>query len=96
MSFKKKARFIRTFFERKMLSVHKKAVRFCELVNVHPKTRGKALGIPFPQIDKTGLTTTGATALAVEGNHRENGWRRVDGENLTPSSIHHPAFEALF
>ena len=57
------------FFKREMLPVHEKAMGSCELINVHCKKRGKALGVPAFKVDKTGLFAAGAATLALEGIH---------------------------
>jgi hypothetical protein len=50
-----------------MPPIHEKTVCFRKLVNVHPETRGKALGIPFGKINKSGLAAAGAASPALEG-----------------------------
>lgn len=75
-----------------MLAVQEQALRSGELINVHPKMRGEALGIPFRQIDKTGLMATSAAAQATESIHE--GKERRMKEDVKPEfqlfAILHP------
>jgi hypothetical protein len=41
-----------------MLPIHEETMRFRKRVDIHPKARGKALGLSFLEIDKTGLAAT--------------------------------------
>jgi hypothetical protein len=55
-----------------MLPSHEKAVRSGELVNVHLQMRGKALGIPLFEIDKTRLFAAGIAAVTLGVGHKKN------------------------
>jgi hypothetical protein len=54
-----------------MLPFQKETMDLRELVNIHPQMRGKARGIRFFKIDKTGLATAGTTLAALKVGHKE-------------------------
>lgn len=81
------------FFKRKMLPVHKKAVGFRELVNIHPEMRGKTRGISFFKIDKTGLAAAGTTLAALEEVHER---REKDDECRKMTSFAFSAATSFF
>jgi len=70
-------------------------MRSGELINVYLEMRGKALGIPCREIDKTRLFATRAATLAVEGIHKGSGKKKADGRSLTLFAIRPPVIKTL-